>query len=278
MDVRFILVGIANNKISYKIRDGGAVFSDNVDSILHKNLVDFFSEEDKSKILASYGISDAPVFLTKGESIFTILLTLFITCLFVAIPLSQTKVAILSYIQPGGIIIFPITFVFLDSINEIFGRKKGKLAIITASVSLAIASIFIFFSLKLKGVETVSHANFIAVYTNLPRLLLINSICVLLADNFNNIIYNNLKAHLRGSYLLFRCFVSTIIGQLVYSIVWILAFYHDRLEWNEKITYILNNYEFKVIFSLIICAPLTLFTVWLAKTYIYGAKRKLVVH
>ncbi|HBC5194965.1 queuosine precursor transporter [Serratia ureilytica] len=278
MDVRFILVGIANNKISYKIRDGGAVFSDNVDSILHKNLVDFFSEEDKSKILASYGISDAPVFLTKGESIFTILLTLFITCLFVAIPLSQTKVAILSYIQPGGIIIFPITFVFLDSINEIFGRKKGKLAIITASVSLAIASIFIFFSLKLKGVETVSHANFIAVYTNLPRLLLINSICVLLADNFNNIIYNNLKAHLRGSYLLFRCFISTIIGQLVYSIVWILAFYHDRLEWNEKITYILNNYEFKVIFSLIICAPLTLFTVWSAKTYIYGAKRKLVVH
>ncbi|MGL1813962.1 UNVERIFIED_CONTAM: queuosine precursor transporter [Serratia marcescens] len=278
MDVRFILVGIANNKISYKIRDGGAVFSDNVDSILHKNLVDFFSEEDKSKILASYGISDAPVFLTKGESIFTILLTLFITCLFVAIPLSQTKVAILSCIQPGGIIIFPITFVFLDSINEIFGRKKGKLAIITASVSLAIASIFIFFSLKLKGVETVSHANFIAVYTNLPRLLLINSICVLLADNFNNIIYNNLKAHLRGSYLLFRCFISTIIGQLVYSIVWILAFYHDRLEWNEKITYILNNYEFKVIFSLIICAPLTLFTVWLAKTYIYGAKRKLVVH
>ncbi|BEM31295.1 queuosine precursor transporter [Serratia ureilytica] len=278
MDVRFILVGIANNKISYKIRDGGAVFSDNVDSILHKNLVDFFSEEDKSKILASYGISDAPVFLTKGESIFTILLTLFITCLFVAIPLSQTKVAILSYIQPGGIIIFPITFVFLDSINEIFGRKKGKLAIITASVSLAIASIFIFFSLKLKGVETASHANFIAVYTNLPRLLLINSICVLLADNFNNIIYNNLKAHLRGSYLLFRCFISTIIGQLVYSIVWILAFYHERLEWNEKITYILNNYEFKVIFSLLICAPLTLFTVWLAKTYIYGAKRKLVVH
>ncbi|MGP3122707.1 queuosine precursor transporter [Serratia nevei] len=278
MDVKFILVGIANNKISYKIRDGGAVFSDNVDSILHKNLVDFFSEEDKSKILASYGISDAPAFLTKGESIFTILLTLFITCLFVAIPLSQTKVAILSYIQPGGIIIFPITFVFLDSINEIFGRKKGKLAIITASVSLAIASIFIFFSLKLKGVETASHANFIAVYTNLPRLLLINSICVLLADNFNNIIYNNLKAHLRGSYLLFRCFISTIIGQLVYSIVWILAFYYDRLEWNEKITYILNNYEFKVIFSLLICAPLTLFTVWLAKKYIYGVKRKLVVH
>ncbi|WP_080480300.1 VUT family protein [Serratia marcescens] len=278
MDVRFILVGIANNKISYKIRDGGAVFFDNVDSILHKNLVDFFSEEDKSKILASYGISDAPVFLTKGESIFTILLTLFLTCLFVAIPLSQTKVAILSYIQPGGIIIFPITFVFLDSINEIFGRKKGKLAIIMASVSLAIASIFIFFSLKLKGVETVSHANFIAVYNNLPRLLLINSICVLLADNFNNIIYNNLKAHLRGNYLLFRCFISTIIGQLVYSIVWILGFYHDKLEWNEKITYILNNYEFKVIFSLTICAPLTLFTVWLAKTYIYGAKRKLVAH
>lgn len=278
MDVKFILVDIANNKISYKIRDGGAVFSDKVDTILHKNLVDFFSEDDKSKILASYGVSDAPVFLTKGESIFTILLTLFITCLFVAIPLSQTKVTILSYIQPGGILIFPITFVFLDSINEIFGRKKGRLAVVTASLSLAIGSAFISVSLRLSGVETTTHASFIAVYNDLPYLLLINSICVLLADNFNNIIYNNLKAHLRGSYLLFRCFVSTVIGQLIYSIVWILAFYHDKLEWNEKLTYILNNYEFKVLYSLVICAPLTLCTVWLAKKYIYDTRVKIVAH
>lgn len=278
MDVKFILVDIANNKISYKIRDGGAVFSDKVDTILHKNLVDFFSEDDKSKILASYGVSDAPVFLTKGESVFTILLTLFITCLFVAIPLSQTKVTILSYIQPGGILIFPITFVFLDSINEIFGRKKGKLAVATASLSLAIGSAFISISLRLSGVEATTHASFIAVYNDLPYLLLINSICVLLADNFNNIIYNNLKAHLRGSYLLFRCFVSTVIGQLIYSIVWILAFYHDKLEWNEKLTYILNNYEFKVLYSLVICAPLTLFTVWLAKKYIYDTRVKTLAH
>jgi len=278
MDVKFILVDIANNKISYKIRDGGAVFSDKVDTILHKNLVDFFSEDDKSKILASYGVSDAPVFLTKGESVFTILLTLFITCLFVAIPLSQTKVTILSYIQPGGILIFPITFVFLDSINEIFGRKKGKLAVATASLSLAIGSAFISISLRLSGVEATTHASFIAVYNDLPYLLLINSICVLLADNFNNIIYNNLKAHLRGSYLLFRCFVSTVIGQLIYSIVWILAFYHDKLEWNEKLIYILNNYEFKVLYSLVICAPLTLFTVWLAKKYIYDTRVKTLAH
>ncbi|WP_282677534.1 VUT family protein [Serratia marcescens] len=274
MDVRFILVDIANNKISYKIRDGGAVFSDKVDTMLHKNLVDFFSEEDKSKILASYGVSDAPVFLTKGESVFTILLTLFIVCLFIAIPLSQTKVSILSYIQPGGILIFPITFVFLDSINEIFGRKKGKLAVATAAVSLAIGSAFISISLKLPGVESDSHGNFIAVYNNLPYLLLINSICVLLADSFNNLFYNTLKARLRGSYLLLRCIISTIVGQLVYSAVWILAFYYEKLDWNTKIVYILDNYEFKVFYSLALCAPLTLLTVWVAKRYIYESLTK----
>ncbi|WP_199635052.1 VUT family protein (plasmid) [Serratia sp. PAMC26656] len=274
MDVRFILVDIANNKISYKIRDGGAIFSDKVDTILHKNLVDFFNEDDKSKILASYGVSDAPVFLTKGEAVLNILLALFITCLFVAIPLSQTKVTILSYIQPGGILVFPITFVFLDSINEIFGRKKGKLAVSTASLSLAISAIFISISLRLSGVEYTSHANFIAVYSELPYLLLINAACVLLADNFNNFIYSNLKAHLRGGYLMFRFFISTIIGQLVYSIVWILAFFHGKLNWHDKLIYILNNYEFKVLYSLVICAPLTLLTVWLARKYIYHAHEK----
>lgn len=274
MDVKFILVEIANNKISYKIRNDGAIFSDKIDTILHKNLVDFFNEDDKSKILSSYGISNAPAFLTKGESVFSIFLVLFITCLFVAIPLSQTRVSILSYIQPGGILIFPITFVFLDSMNEIFGRKKGRLAVIIASISLTIASAFIFISLKLNGVDTTTHTSFVAVYTNLPYLLLINAICVLLADNFNNFIYNKLKAHLRGNYLMFRCFVSTVIWQLVYSIVWILSFYYGELTLETKLSYILNNYEFKVLFILIICMPLTLASVWLAKRYIYDIKKK----
>jgi uncharacterized PurR-regulated membrane protein YhhQ (DUF165 family) len=158
--------------------------------------------------------------------------------------------------------------------NEIFGRKKGRLAVIIASISLTIASAFIFISLKLNGVDTTTHTSFVAVYTNLPYLLLINAICVLLADNFNNFIYNKLKAHLRGNYLMFRCFVSTVIGQLVYSIVWILSFFYGKLTLETKLSYILNNYEFKVLFSLIICMPLTLASVWLAKRYIYMISRK----
>ncbi|VEA67170.1 conserved hypothetical integral membrane protein [Serratia plymuthica] len=269
MSMKFILVDIQEDVISYKVKADGAVFTEKPIIMLHKNLIDFFDDNDKSKILSICNINDSTTHNIKKEWSFAILLSLFITCLFSSIPFSQMKVNILTYLQPGGILIFPITFVFLDAINEVYGRRKGKTAVYCAAFSLTIASLFIHISMQLSPVDSVMKDSFIRVFENLPKLLIINAICVLLADSFNNFIYNALKGLLRGNYLALRCIISTVIGQLIYSIVWISIFFSGKLPFEKKVEYIIDNYEFKVIFCIIVCMPLTVMCVGIIKKYIY---------
>lgn len=267
--INFFLVSIKNGKIAYKVSKDGAIFYDSPKALMTRNLVDYFSEEDRDKILSLCDIPKNTKLKTKESYLLLLFFALFLSCLFSAIPLSQTKVSILNSIQPAGILIFPLTFVFLDTINEIFGRKQGRFAVYTASACMAVSALFINISLNFINQETIEHDSFITVFKELPKLLIINSLCVLIADTVNNFTYNILKGYLRGKLLALRCFCSTLIGQFFYSITWIFLFFFEKLSTEEKISYIFSNYGFKVLYGLAVCTPLTLLTVYIVRRVLY---------
>lgn len=267
--VRFFLVSTENGKIAYKVSKDGAIFYDTPNILMTRNLVDYFSDDDKDKILSLCDISEGSKLKTKESYLLVLISALFLTCLFSAIPLSQTKATIFNSIQPAGILIFPLTFAFLDTINEVFGRKQGRASVYIASTCMAISASFIFISLGFISQEVAEHNSFVTVFKELPRLLLINSLCVLIADTINNFTYNFLKGYLRGKLLALRCFCSTLIGQFFYSITWIFLFFFEKLSTEEKLSYIFANYGFKVLYGLAICTPLTLLTVYIVKRVLY---------
>lgn len=267
--IRFFLVSTSNGKIAYKVSKDGAVFYDTPNVLMTRNLVDYFSEEDRDRILSLCDISKNSKLKTKESYLLVLIFALFLSCLFSAIPLSQTKASILNSIQPAGILIFPLTFVFLDTINEVFGRRQGRASVYIASTCMAISAAFIITSLNFINQETAEHDSFITVFKELPKLLIINSLCVLIADTVNNFTYNFLKGYLRGRLLALRCFCSTLIGQFFYSVTWIFLFFFEKLSTEEKISYIFANYGFKVLYGLAICTPLTLLTVYIVKRVLY---------
>ncbi|MER5130227.1 queuosine precursor transporter [Serratia marcescens] len=267
--IKFFLVSINNEKIAYKVSKDGAIFYDSPKALMTRNLVDYFNEEDRDKILSLCDISNNSKLKTKESYLLVLIFALFLSCLFSAIPLSQTKSFIFNSIQPAGILIFPLTFIFLDTINEVFGRKQGRLAVYTASACMAISAAFITISLNFIVQQTTEHDSFITVFKELPKLLIINSLCVLIADTVNNFTYNLLKGYLRGKLLALRCYCSTLIGQFFYSITWIFLFFFEKLSTEEKISYIFANYGFKVLYGLAVCTPLTLLTVYIVKRVLY---------
>lgn len=267
--IRFFLISTKNGKIAYKVSKDGAIFYDTPNVLMTRNLVDYFSDDERDEILSLCDISENSKLKTKESYLLVLLFALFLTCLFSAIPLSQTKATIFNSIQPAGILIFPLTFVFLDTINEAFGRRQGRASVYIASTCMAISAAFIFISLSFIDKETAEHNSFVTVFKELPKLLLINSLCVLIADTVNNFTYNFLKGYLRGELLALRCFSSTLIGQFFYSITWIFLFFFEKLSTEEKISYIFTNYGFKVLYGLAICTPLTLLIVHIVKRILY---------
>ncbi|QUM88666.1 hypothetical protein HWV03_07535 [Moritella sp. 36] len=61
-----------------------------------------------------------------NQTFLSALFTLFITFLLLAIPMSPDPVTTFNTVQPAGILIFPLTFIIIDSVNELFGYRENK--------------------------------------------------------------------------------------------------------------------------------------------------------
>ncbi|AHF76956.1 hypothetical protein Sant_1904 [Sodalis praecaptivus] len=252
-----ILEKITNNNISYRVKKGGHIFRDSADSLVRNHLIDFFSAHDRHTILVSCSLSPLDLNRYKEFTIFIVLLTLFVSSLLIAIPLSPNTISVFSGLQPGGILIFPLSFAFLDTINEIFGRKHARNTVLICACALLLAAGGIWLSLQLPGENPEQTKHYQATFSPLPWLFFINFICLLTADNANNYIYSRFKELCNGHYLVFRCLVSTLIGQFLYSLIWILMFFTTRMPLGDMLHYVLSNYLFKVVYSLLVCIPIT---------------------
>lgn len=256
--------------ICYRVKEDGAIFHETPDNMVKKNLIDFFSEQDKSEIIAYSSLN--PISLKHGREslIFMVLVSLFLTTLFIAIPLSPNLVNVFGYNQPGGILIFPLSFFLLDAINEVYGRKHARNLILIGALSLLFASFSISLSLNLTPINPAKGEHYTFVFSNLPHLLIINAVCLFFADSVNNIIYSKMKLFFHGGFLLLRCLVSIVFGQFLYSAIWIFLFFGTELGWVGGLNYVLSNYYFKLIYSLFVCIPLTYFTVISIRYYYFN--------
>lgn len=266
----FKLVSISDDYVSYTVFNGETIFKEKTKNIITKNLIDFFSDEEKDKIMFFSSSIQSNSVKERRTLAFTILFALYIISFMCAIPLSQNKIILFSTVQPMGIFIFPLTFVFIDSINEIFGRNLAKSSVYSVSLALIISAFFISTSYNLLDTGTTKGQAFSVVLENLPKLLLINSLCVLVADSINNYLYSYLKSFFHGSFLTIRSGISTIVGQFIYTVIWISLFYNKTLNINNMITYMFDNYLFKLIYGIAFCMPLTLILVFILKKYIFN--------
>ncbi|WP_337263659.1 MULTISPECIES: hypothetical protein [unclassified Serratia (in: enterobacteria)] len=103
---------VSNKVVRYKVKKNGATFHETPDNMVKKNLIDFFSEQDRSEIIAYSSLN--PISLRQGREALTFMMlsALFLVTLFIAIPLSPNLINILGYKQPGGILIFPLSFFY----------------------------------------------------------------------------------------------------------------------------------------------------------------------
>jgi uncharacterized integral membrane protein (TIGR00697 family) len=228
--------------ITYK-SDTGITLQAPPNDLLKKNILLFFDGKDRARIreLASNYLSpkdEYDLFWMGGLCAF------YLTFLLLAIPMSPDTVHTLGTLQPAGILIFPLTFIILDSVNEIFQYRYARQLTFTAASLMVIASALVFITLHVFSLSEAYHE----VFAKLPTLYLINALCLLLADQTNNIIFRTLRYRLAACPLWLRCIVSTSCAQITYTIVWISLFFGTSVN-THLVSRIIDNYGFKIIYA-----------------------------
>lgn len=173
----------------------------------------------------------SPYTLTKQQFLYVILTNIFVTCLIVAdvvgvklfeIPLPFPIFGHKSVEHTCGMLVFPITFLLGDIINEYYGAKATKQTVyIGLAMSLLVFGIINIaqFLPYLDKPFNVSKDSFDMIFGS-AKLMYIASICAYLIGQLSDIwLFGVIKRITKGKLLWLRATGSTVISQFLDSFI-----------------------------------------------------------
>lgn len=157
----------------------------------------------------------------------------------------------------GGTFLFPLSYIFGDILTEVYGYKSSRRVIWTGFFWLFVTA------LTLAIVDGATPAgdyplqdSFHAILGQTPRIV-IASLCGFLAGEFtNSFVLAKMKLRTQGRQLWSRTIGSTLVGQMVDTVVFSTIAFAGTLPNDLLITVIWSGYLFKVAIE-VIFTPLT---------------------
>jgi hypothetical protein len=143
-----------------------------------------------------------------------------------AVKISVIQLYIINVNVPTGIIVFSVTFLITDIVNEKFGRKKTQTMILVSFVS-QIAMMFFFFI----GART-EPASFwklqdawVEIFNFVPRITVASWCAFIVSENLDAYVFSFVKEITKGKHLWMRNGFSSIPALAVDSLIFVpLAF------------------------------------------------------
>lgn len=163
----------------------------------------------------------------------------------------------------GGTILFPISYIFGDILTEVYGYKRSRRVIWTGFAALAVSSLVFLLLGALPGeIQWQGYAGDAAYAAILGGMssggIVLGSLAGYWSGEFSNsIILAKLKMATEGKLLWLRTVSSTLVGELVDTIVFVtVASAFGVFPWSLFWALSVANYIFKVGIE-VIMTPLT---------------------
>jgi hypothetical protein len=154
---------------------------------------------------------------------FLFVVAIFITSLLAANIIAVKLIDIWGFIMPAGVIIFPVSYIFGDVLTEVYGYRRARQVIWLGFFCnlLAVAAIW--------GAQLLPAASFWdgqpayeRILGYVPRLLAASFVAYLVGEFANSLVLAKMKVLTNGRFLWSRTIGSTIVGQGLDSLVFIL--------------------------------------------------------
>lgn len=185
-----------------------------------------------------------------------------ITVFFVAVLLisniASTKIAKIGvFTLDGGTLLFPLTYIFDDVLTEVYGYSRSR-KIIWLGFGAAILMSLTFWAVGLfpSAAGWENQDAYMKVLGQTPRIVVASLIAYLFGEFSNSFILAKMKILTKGKWLWMRTIGSTLVGELLDSMIFIIVAFTGVLPRELVISLIIFNYLFKTSIE-IIFTPIT---------------------
>jgi hypothetical protein len=186
-----------------------------------------------------------------------VLITAFVVILLVSNLVAQKIVRIGPMSISGGLILFPLTYIFGDIFTEVYGYAASRRAIWLGFCGTALMYGVGALIIALPADPGFHNQQaFITVFGILPRLLVASLIAFFAGEFANSYTMARLKILTRGRWLWTRTVGSTIIGQAVDTTIVVILTFAGTYPASTLARLILTSYCLKVAYE-ILATPLT---------------------
>lgn len=195
--------------------------------------------------------------LPKVSFLFVALAGIFITCLLAANIIAVKLIAPFGLLVPAGTVVFPLAYLFGDVLTEVYGYAATRLVIWLGFF----CNLILVAAIWLAGIIPAAPIwNEQAAYDTIlgftGRLLMASFVAYLAGEFLNALVLAKLKIKTKGRWLWLRAISSTLCGQGVDTLIFILIAFGGTLPVHLLVTAILVQWWLKVGYE-VVATPLT---------------------
>ena len=155
-------------------------------------------------------------------------------------------------VGPAGVIVYASTFLVTDILTELYGKEYGKRAVITGLAANIVAIISILIALRWTPAPFVSpefEQSFERILGFAPRIVIASIIAYIISQTHDVYAFHFWKEKTKGRFLWFRNNASTMVSQLIDTVIFITIAFYGVFGTNEVLSLIVGQYILKLMIA-----------------------------
>lgn len=188
---------------------------------------------------------------------FTFMSMLYCTLLIVSVLLPYKIINLFGMTVPGGIFIFPLTYLFGGAIAEVYGRTAAVQTIWASILCLAIFNFIVAVIIRIPSAPNVPNQEAFMQAFGYGFRLTIGCIVGLLCSDLTNVYrITRLRAIFKGRYFWQRCLWTTTLSEAIFNVVCYSITYLGVISNNTLYHLMIYSWLLKITYSFIMLFPL----------------------
>ena len=176
-----------------------------------------------------------------------------VTCNLIANKFVAVDLGFKVFVVSAGILPYTITFLVTDLISELYGQKKANLVVVAGFFASMVVLLFLWIGGQFNAIpdSLVSDQVYDSVFRNAWRIIAASMIAYLFAQVVDVRIFHFWKKLTNGKHLWLRNNASTVVSQLLDTILVICILFFGVWGTGQIFTAIIDGWTFKMLMALI---------------------------
>jgi hypothetical protein len=195
--------------------------------------------------------------MRKGYGYFDLVMAIFVAVLLISNVASSKILDLGPFTFDGGTILFPISYIFGDILTEVYGYSRSRRVIwIGFGCAILMAVVFAIVAALPPAEGWRGQEAYMTILGQTPRIVFGSLIAYFAGEFSNSYTLAKMKVFTQGRWLWTRTIGSTIVGEGVDTLLFVLIAFYGLYTPSLLLSIIISNYLFKTGFEALV-TPLT---------------------